>query len=347
MASLRLPWIPIYVLSKNHFSFGVAFVFYDSWAYSEIHTYRMSDLISRQNVLMMFRFTRFMLVSAQHHHDKVKSLRMQPPRGLRGLQPLVDMNGIPLFTATPKFIAPRVLLTTDTSESGVYKVLKFYPDMASATSAVANRKLIEEALQLPLANYPIIEGCGGGICALQDEHITQCANVTISHVKKLAEIVSILRSKQLVHGDLRLPNIIFHGDSYVSLIDCDSAGKVGSCFFPSTARAQAFGSRASGYVVGDKEIPEEFDVYCLADILQCFQDKDLDRYMLKENYAKVQKALDSHKDKEYALESLNHAVIRQKYLDFRRIDSRICAYLEKNEHDSESEKSSSKKRKTG
>ena len=183
MASLRLPWIPIYVLSKNHFSFGVAFFFYDSWAYSEIHTYRMSDLISRQNVLMMFRFTRFMLVSAQHHHDKVKSLRMQPPRGLRGLQPLVDMNGIPLFTATPKFIAPRVLLTTDTSESGVYKVLKFYPDMASATSAVANRKLIEEALQLPLANYPIIEGCGGGICALQDEHITQCANVTISHVK--------------------------------------------------------------------------------------------------------------------------------------------------------------------
>eukprot|EP00291_Cryptomonas_curvata_P026528 CAMPEP_0172158972 /NCGR_PEP_ID=MMETSP1050-20130122/4687_1 /TAXON_ID=233186 /ORGANISM="Cryptomonas curvata, Strain CCAP979/52" /LENGTH=146 /DNA_ID=CAMNT_0012828459 /DNA_START=299 /DNA_END=736 /DNA_ORIENTATION=+ len=146
------------------------------------------------------------------------------------------MKGSILFEGLPRFIGDRVLRGSTEKDRG--NVIKFYIDKASAEKAVGNKRQIETALGIgdPTEESPgeavIFEGCGGGLCAVQDKYIGGAAvKISIEHLKNLTEVVSTLYSKNLLHGDLRLPNIIFRDDLTVSLIDFEWAGSYAKDFW--------------------------------------------------------------------------------------------------------------------
>uniref|UniRef100_A0A7S0MEU0 Uncharacterized protein n=1 Tax=Cryptomonas curvata TaxID=233186 RepID=A0A7S0MEU0_9CRYP len=66
--TIHLPWVPVFVLSQSHFSFGLAFNFYDvRWSYSEIceyHERSRFSIKSENDVMMLCRFSRFMHAAA-------------------------------------------------------------------------------------------------------------------------------------------------------------------------------------------------------------------------------------------------------------------------------------------
>ena len=118
------------------------------------------------------------------------------------------------------------------------------------------------------------EGCDSKeMSAVLDDYYTPALSITAQQIVELANQVCSLHKEQFVHGDLRLPNIIFSMDGAVTLIDFEWSGKAGEAVFPARVNVEAFGPRARKFLAAGKVIHHLFDWMCLADLLdriQCY-----------------------------------------------------------------------------
>ncbi len=109
------------------------------------------------------------------------------------------------------------------------------------------------------------EGCDPtGMFAVLHEFCISTPSITFDHVEQLVR--QVLHKKRFLHGDLRLPNIIFSEEQAVTLLDFEWSGKVGEASFPAGANASVFGRTASHYVLPGKAIHPLFNWICLADL---------------------------------------------------------------------------------
>ena len=341
--SLPRCWVPIFVLSKTHFRFGVAFQLHDArWAYSEIHDFRKGVYFSpgeSADVLALCRFSLFMVKSAAYH---------QSYAGTEDQHLLVDINGSKIFKENIEIIDDRVLKGTAPDDSE--KILKFYADRGSAEKAIDNQRKLESALEIE-TKAELIVGCGDGMCAVMNPYLAFGSKVTKNHIKKLIEIVSILYDKQLLFGDLRLQNIIFGPNDAVNLIDFDWAGSFGVAKFPATVNSAVFGMSAISSIVPNRSIPAEFDWLCLSDIL--WTDDNSKRYILARaisacDKAAIMDALDSLTSQEEAqiISNLYSAPPVKAVLNLGRLSSRIASYFQpSSSHNDENQEGSEKARK--
>ena len=257
--SLRHPWIPIFVLSKTHFRFGVAFqLCHERWVYSEIHEFRNRGPFMPTNpadVLMLCRFYLFLVKSAAYHQSFV---------GTADQCLLVDQTGSKILEGDVAVIADRNM--RGNILGGSQKILKFYEGRRSADNAIANQVKIESALAVE-THAELILGCGDGMCAVRNPYINNVSRITKNHLKKLTMIVSTLYSKGLLDGDRRLQNIRFGLADTVSLIDFDWAGSFHEVKFPMNVFKPSFGKTAASWINPGRKICSHFDWLCLADIL--------------------------------------------------------------------------------
>ena len=83
------------------------------------------------------------------------------------------------------------------------------------------------------------------MCAVMHDFFVAADSITYDHLIKLTEIVVTLDANGMVHGDLRIPNILMIRDYGVRLIDFDWSGKKGAAKFPPNANHHAFGPFAA------------------------------------------------------------------------------------------------------
>ena len=322
--SLPRCWVPIFVLSKTHFRFGVAFQLRAArWAYSEIHDFRKGVSFSpgeSADVLALCRFSLFMVKSAAYH---------QSYAGTEDQHLLVDINGSKIFKENIEIIDDRVLKGTAPDDSE--KILKFYADRGSAEKAIDNQRKLGSALGFE-TKADLIVGCGDGMCAVMNPYLTLEPTITRNHLKKLTEIVSILYDQKLLYGDLRPQNIIFGLNDAVHLIDFDWAESFGVAKFPANVNRTAFGKRAISFVKPDLLIPSKFDWWCLSDIL-CTDGNSKSDFLARAisvcNKAAIMEALDSLTSQEEAqiLKNLYSEPPAKVVLNLGRLSSRIANYF--------------------
>jgi hypothetical protein len=253
--SLIHSWVPTFVLTKSHYQIGVAFKsFGNHWGFSEIETYSTGVPFGANDVIPLLRFAKFFCCAAQRHRSF--------PTALRGAAlSFVNNTGQTKFEYN-RWVGARVLGDTFSN-----KVIKFYPSLQAAQSALQKQKEIRTVLGYT-ENSELIEGCGGGMCAIIDDLIEE-EQVTYNHLIDLTTQVALLHEKRFVHGDLRLQNIMFLKDGTVKLIDFDWSGAVGVAMFPDNVNISAFDSRALSFsITGGQRIPKNFDWHCLADIFE-------------------------------------------------------------------------------
>ena len=324
--TLRRSWVPIFVLSKTHFRFGVAFQLFGSrWAYSEIYETQKKQSYTPNDpddVINLCRFSLFMVRSAEFHQEYAG----QEDSGF-----LVDQHGTLLYKQPPSIIADRVFLGL---EDVSRKVMKFYADQASAVDAMRRQKLLEEALGIA-TKAGFVVGCGDGMSAVKYDFFPS-APTTKNHLIKLTKIVSALQRKGLLHGDLRLENIIFGPNDEVFLIDFDWAERIGTAQFPPRANILAFGRIARSSVAPGGYIPHQFDWLCLADILENIEGAVgawAARAAVTQDESQVLAALDTlaAQDEAQALRKLQlflPALRVPSVLNLSRVSARIESYFE-------------------
>jgi serine/threonine protein kinase len=84
-----------------------------------------------------------------------------------------------------------------------------------------------------------------GVHAVIDDYLVNYPPVTNGHLRNLVRIVQTLFKEGMVHGDLRLPNILFGERDEVNLIDFEWAGPKGTTSFPVSVCKESFGPQAS------------------------------------------------------------------------------------------------------
>jgi hypothetical protein len=342
--SLRCHWVPIFVLSRTHVAFGVAFRFYGTrWAYSEIHAYRKATLFLPsvpKDLLFLCRFSRFMIFAAEYHRNFVKTADLN----VNDQHVLVDLGGTPIFNSLSRIMGDRVVCGQTGDEAKT--VVKFYRDRESAEKAVAKQIQIESALGI-LTTAAILDGIGGGVCAVKDTLIDATDKVTKNHLKALTGIVSTLHASRLVHGDLRLQNIIFGNNSKVTLIDFEWSGLHTEAKFPINVNVKAFGDKATPYVYPESEINMDFDWFCLADILAYTGDQSLVEAAEKLNQAGVLAGLDSLPigEDDHVLSKLIFTPKQHTHVNFGCFNSRISDYYNLEESSEPTPNQQSHKRK--
>lgn len=252
--SLTQTWVPTFVLTKNHYQIGVAFKSVRRhWVFSEIEMLSTSAHFGMADVVPLLRFAKFFCWAAQYH-------RSYPSAGDGAILDLVDKTGQKSFQYD-HWKGSRVLGNNLTN-----KVYKFYSSLQSAQSGMRNLTEFHGALGYPVTSE-LIEGCGDGMCLLVDEMLQE-ERVTYQHLIDLTNQVNLLYEKRLVHGDLRLQNVMFLANDTVRLIDFDWSGEVGVAKFPQNVNTAAFGRCAVQLgITGGLCIPGRFDWCCLADIL--------------------------------------------------------------------------------
>jgi hypothetical protein len=253
--SLIHSWVPTFVLTKSHYQIGVAFKSLGNhWGFSEIEMYSTGVAFGVNDVIPLLRFAKFFCCAAQYHRSFPTAI---DGAGLS----FVNITGQKTFEYN-QWVGARVLGDTFSS-----KVIKFYASLQVAQSALQKQKEMRAVLGYP-KNSELIEGCGGGMCAIMDDLIED-EQVTYNHLIDLTTQVALLHENLLVHGDLRLQNIMFSKDGTVQLIDFDWSGAVGVARFPINVNISAFDSRAlSLTITGGQKIPKNFDWHCLADIFE-------------------------------------------------------------------------------
>ena len=266
------PWIPIFVLTKSSYQLGIGYkAFGPRWAFSEI--FECSNELpfcptSNTNMLQLLHFFDFSVTSANFHRAfNVADVRHKCFVNQAGDITLLDY----------RVISDRVLLgrrpCVQNPRSFENKVLKFYENRAAAVDALERQNAALLLLGIGNEAHPeLVEGCGAdnlnGMCAVIDDYFARRSEeIMLDHLIALTEMVDKLHQNNWVHGDLRLPNIIFLGSGGVRLIDFDWSGRAGTISFPSKADAGAFGAIASQLVSPWETIPADFDWRCLADIL--------------------------------------------------------------------------------
>lgn len=259
-------WLPVFVLSKDHYQFGVTFDGINArWAYSEICHLRCPrrDFTpgSDEDVLSILQFAQFFVETAIYHRD----FKNEWPQSH-----LVDKSGQILLKYL-SVVYGRVLRGFD--NTGKLKILKLYADLGSASAALAKQAAIANILNYE-SRAELKEGCDSkGVSAVLDNFYPPAQSITIQQIVELANQVCRLHTEGFVHGDLRLPNIIFSEEGAVTLIDFEWSGKVGEAVFPARVSAAAFGPRARNFVAPGVSIDPLFDWMCLADLLdrmQCY-----------------------------------------------------------------------------
>lgn len=261
-SSFRHPWVPIFVMSRTHLKIGLAYECHGvRWYYSEIFEYVKDCSFSpdsEDDVLMFSRFTDFLFRAADYSTKFA---------GLGDGYNFVDKAGSKILANQVQIIGDRVLKGEDIS--GEEGVLKFYANHNDASKALENQRLIEAAMGKDAVRAKLIIGCGSdGMCAIVDKYLKFTIEITYRHVINLVQKIGALHRQGLLHGDVRLQNIVFGAQDSVSLIDFDWAGKIGEAKFPFDANPLAFGTRARMHVERGKVIPKMFDWLCVADILE-------------------------------------------------------------------------------
>ena len=288
---LKHQWIPILVLTKSSYQLGIGFEgFGPRWAFSEIFEC-LNDFpfraTSNNDILQLLHFVDFFVMSANFHRayqlEKIDSCSFVNQAGHIVLE-------------SPEVLADRVLLSRDNGTT-----FKFYENRKAAVDAIVRQNIALQFLGTVHEAHPkLVEGCGAGtlngICAVLDDYVNALPDekVTYDHLITLTEMVARLHENKWVHGDLRLPNIIFLTAGRVRLIDFDWSGKAGAVSFPSKANADAFGLMAARLVRPERHIPANFDWICLADLLLvsgcknaahlakfCFKDKTIAEFKLE------------------------------------------------------------------
>ena len=256
---------PVFVLSKTHYLCGVAYrSFQGRWCYSEICEFVKGRGLpfledNDEDVRQLSRFITFFFRAAIFSRDYSKDVDTEI---------FVDFKGENQFSIS-ETIGGRVFLGEDSK--GNQKVLKMYANHSSAEIALEKIKTVSKVLD-HATSATEIKGCGwadleGGICAIQDDFFVEAGHVTVRHFSSLVTQVDKLWKAKIVHGDLRVPNILFLDDGVVRLIDFDWSGPFGEACFPATVNAAAFKTNMSR-VYPQGKIPSDFDFYCVAEILK-------------------------------------------------------------------------------
>ena len=258
--AIKCPWIPVFVLSRNHLRIGVAFNGVClRWAYSEIYSYVGERAFDSDNLLLLLRFTKFICEAAEYHRQCLHSILYDAPLHL------VDSNGETLMEIE-KVIGYRVLSGTKDKRT---VILKFYSCDDDAENALKKHAEVCAILG-EHSTVKVVKGCATGLCATMDNYLESSVTVWNEHLRNLTRKVFKLYQNGWIHGDLRRCNIVFGKDGSVHLIDFDWSGRWGEAMFPRNVRVQSFGKRASQMIAPGGKIPRKFDLLCLADILDSF-----------------------------------------------------------------------------
>jgi serine/threonine protein kinase len=166
------------------------------------------------------------------------------------------------------------------------------------------------------------------LCCAGQAHIL-VPKISIEHLKCLTKMVSSLCRGGLVHGDLRLPNIIFCEDGKITLIDFEWAGPAETAKFPNDVNREAFGKRAQQLICSSGSIPLAFDWRCLADIFECFESYPLVHAACICDETAVLAKLDAERDNSLALNKLLVQGKDPSHIYLGRISPRIRAYFMK------------------
>ena len=263
--AIHCQWIPVFVLSRNHFRAGVAFDGVGSrWAYSEIASLTRTQVFQYDDGLLLLQFTKFLCEAAEIHRKY--EAPVGPNRPLR----IVNSEGEDIIEIS-EAIGFRVLAGTYNAGSAENHqiTLKFYSCHDEAEKAHFKHNLMCSILGLR-SSAAVVKGCSPGLCAIRSDHVEASPTVTNVHMRNLITKVDLLYRHGYIHGDLRCCNIVFGNDGTAHLIDFDWAGKFREALFPQNVRAASFGKRASSKVRPGDEIPNNFDLVCLADILDSF-----------------------------------------------------------------------------
>ena len=263
--AIHTNWIPVFVLSRNHFRIGVA---YDSavsrWVYCEIaHHFSIGRLVfgHPEDALDLLRLTKFLFEAAKLHKRWTATSSITPLN-------LVNSEGME-FMAIEKVVGRRVLFGSRKLDGSGTVALKFYSCHQDGESAIATHLKMCDILSVQ-SSSTLVKGAAPGLCAIMHDFIDSTPSITNAHLRSLITKVDLLHEKGYVHGDLRLCNIIFHGDGTAHLIDFDWAGKFGEATFPVNVRVKSFDENAAQSVRAGGAIPDYFDLDCLADILKYF-----------------------------------------------------------------------------
>ena len=169
--------------------------------------------------------------------------------------------------------------------------------------------------------------------------------VSVDHFVNLTKKVSKLFQAKLVHGDIRLQNIVFETGGKETLLDHEWAAKLGTGSFPADVNKEAFVYEAAKHVGQSGNIPVDFDWICFADILTMIGcdmgreaaleqniDEEIDalKTMETENGATISKTVCS---------KLQHGLKRPGYLNFGRVSDRVKDYFHAFEQSSGKRKS--------
>jgi hypothetical protein len=317
-------WAPIFVLTKTHFRFGVAFLAFGvRWCYSEIFDYSTSRAeFSPQDpddVLSIARLLDFLVQSAEYHKTYAGSESEQ--------ELLVDGKGHTLLSGRVEIIGDRVIRGPD--ELGKMKVVKFYPNKETAESAARQQVTILAALKQQ-RDAIVVEGCCGscGICAVIEDFVASAEVVTTEHLISLTDVVDVMHSQDLVHGDLRVQNIVFQDAGAVTLVDFEWAGSVGNARFPDNVCQDSF-EGASRHVYPGTRIGKDFDWYCLAEIMRKINCPSAARAAdnLKKDIV-VSALRKMAQDLDFGLMLLPQRNVR-KFLNLKRLDKRLGTYFSK------------------
>jgi hypothetical protein len=144
-------WLPVFVLSKDHYQFGVVFDGINTrWAYSEICHFicprRGFAASSADDVLSILQFAQFFVETAIYHRD-FKNDVPEPH--------LVDRFG-EVILLHPSVVFGRVL--HGFSGLGEPLILKLYADLRSARAALAKQEAIQKILKYE-KKAELKEGC--------------------------------------------------------------------------------------------------------------------------------------------------------------------------------------------
>ena len=339
-------WIPTFVLTKSSYRIGVAFwAFERRWAFSEIFDHSNAfpfDSGNSMDVLLMLHFSDFLVQSAVFHRSCA----------VTDLQSLVDSEGR-AFLDGCTVIGDRVLMGFQSAVGSLKvrrKIVKFFANREIAARAIARQSEISKILRGEhLSNQELIEGCGSNnkdqVCAVLDDYFEATRSIAYDHLIKLTEIVSVLDSKGMVHGDLRIPNILMLKNGDVRLIDFEWSAKKGVAKFPSNANSNAFGPLGKRHVIRNQKIPENFDWLCLADIFSMLGCLDSADFALHRNKHEVISALNASRIRGDAIQKLPRQGIPN--LNLQALGGRLRAYYSKSIVPSKERPAKRRRRDTG
>jgi hypothetical protein len=319
-------WVPTFAMSKNHFRCGISFFGFegDRWIYSDIFVYSKDALsflpTDDGDIVMMLKFLKFFFQAGAFH----KSYRDKLNQSV-----LVDGSGSVILNDLT-VVGARVLKGID--ENSKVKVLKFYPDRATAEESIDKQKMVESILKCS-RDVKLISGCSGdGMCAVLDDFVPATSQITVDHFVFITELITTLSVAKVVHGDLREVNIVFKNDGTVGLLDFEWAAKEGAGIFPARVNKAAFGKVARKYVGEGNTISEYFDWYCLADMLEnigCTMGSTAARLQLKDEVLTALQTFKREKGNALSVEicSKLSRLPTQDYLNLSRVSDRVHDYF--------------------